>query len=414
MSSSVSNDVRASIPKQITEGDIIWAEVQIPEVFKWLENVSTDHLSIVTLQSWMALGTIEPIRNECKIQLKHHNQFCDNDLIIEMDNLSRTGDLLIEMGKLSLTEHNHTKRRYNPFQKIERCSFRTRVTVKAANLDSLIKFTNPLDQRNNPLISDFRAPFRFSDIYGHRDGFVEYIKWRLTKLNKISKNYNFKEMCGNHISENSITTPGTIEACANFIRQPGFDALHFVAVDYQPQVDKPKGVTSEVYFKQLSVCNCAMGLSLLGPNGTFVMKMYKSLTLFTVGLLYLMYRCFDRVTIIKPNSCLPNTAERYLVCKWKKPYSVTESIRLYLIEVNAEINRNKGTETTVMQVVPLDELIADQSFFKFIYECNMDITIKNIKAWRTFLKINGNQLADPRQDVIKHQCLRLWDIDRVI
>lgn len=191
----------------------------------------------------------------------------------------------------------------------------------------------------------------------------------MLQLNKGIKKFNFKKMCGNHDSNDSITTPGTIEVCAEFVRQPGFEALHFVAVDYQPQLDEPRGITSEVYFKPLSVCN----LTLLRPNGTFVMKMYKSLTLFNVGLLYLMYRCFDRITIIKPNSCAPNTAERYLVCKWKKPDSVTEAIRLYLIDVNAELNRTKGTETSVMQIVPFDDLVSDKPFFNFICENNDEI-----------------------------------------
>lgn len=369
---------------------VVWAEVQIPEFFKWLDNACTDNLSLATLQSsWMALGKIESIREDKRIQVKEHNQFCDDELLIEMDILS-----------LAEKNHSNAKARYNPFQKIGRAAFKTRVTVKAANLDSLIKFTNPLDQHNQPLLSDLREPFRFSDIYGHSNGFVEYVKWRMLQFNKTTENFNFKQMCGNHETKNSITTPGTIEACAEFVRQPGFEALHFVAIDYRP--DKPRGITAKVYFKQLSVCNCAMGLSLLLPNGTFVMKMYKTLTLYTVGIVYLMYRCFDRIAIIKPNSCVPGTAERYLVCKWKKPDLVTESIRLYLIEMNAEMNRT--------QVVPFDVLAADQSFFKFIYESNVDISNKNIQAWRAHLKMFGNKLTDPRQEDIKNQCLRLWDI----
>lgn len=115
----------------------VWVGVKIPEVFKWLDNTYSDRLSTETLQSWMAVGAIEPIRDDKQVQVKEHNQFCVNDLLIEMDDLS-----------IRKNEQRRSKAQINPFQKIGRSIFKTRVTVKAVNLDSLINYTNPLDQHN--------------------------------------------------------------------------------------------------------------------------------------------------------------------------------------------------------------------------------------------------------------------------
>lgn len=70
------------------------------------------------------------------------------------------------------------RRIYNPFEEIGKAGFRSRITVKASNLDWLLKFTEPLDQQGNSLIDNENEGLCYSDIYGDKDGFVEYIEWR--------------------------------------------------------------------------------------------------------------------------------------------------------------------------------------------------------------------------------------------
>ena len=47
-------------------------------------------------------------------------------------------------------------------------------------------------------------------------------------------------------------------------------------------------------------------------GGSFVCKLFDVFTPFSVGLVYLMYRAFDHVTLIKPVTSRPANSERYM------------------------------------------------------------------------------------------------------
>ena len=54
-----------------------------------------------------------------------------------------------------------------------------------------------------------------------------------------------------------------------------------------------------------------------------------------MGLVYLMWRSFELVTIHKPVTSRPANSERYIVCKHKK--EDTEEVHEYLFEVNKKL-----------------------------------------------------------------------------
>ena len=47
------------------------------------------------------------------------------------------------------------------------------------------------------------------------------------------------------------------------------------------------------------------------PGGKFVCKLFDCFTPFTVGLLFLLYRHFEKICIIKPYTSRPANSERY-------------------------------------------------------------------------------------------------------
>ena len=47
-------------------------------------------------------------------------------------------------------------------------------------------------------------------------------------------------------------------------------------------------------------------------GGSFVCKLFDVFTPFSVGLIYLMYRAFEHVTIIKPVTSRPANSERFV------------------------------------------------------------------------------------------------------
>lgn len=54
----------------------------------------------------------------------------------------------------------------------------------------------------------------------------------------------------------------------------------------------------EVLTRQLYVCQCYIALNILKSNGHFVVKLFDLFTSFSVGLIYLMSRCFQKSTEI--------------------------------------------------------------------------------------------------------------------
>ena len=59
---------------------------------------------------------------------------------------------------------------------------------------------------------------------------------------------------------------------------------------------------------------------------------------------------------------------RYIICKWKK--EGTEDVYKYLFEMNERITGLSNTSMDVMDLVPLEELKADDEFFDYIYNSN--------------------------------------------
>lgn len=66
----------------------------------------------------------------------------------------------------------------------------------------------------------------------------------------------------------------------------------------------------EILSKRLYLCQCLVALRIVRVGGHFVVKLFDLFTPFSVGLIYLMYRCFDRISIHKPNTSRPANSER--------------------------------------------------------------------------------------------------------
>ncbi|MPC39189.1 Cap-specific mRNA (nucleoside-2'-O-)-methyltransferase 1 [Portunus trituberculatus] len=103
-------------------------------------------------------------------------------------------------------------------------------------------------------------------------------------------------------------------------------------------------------------------------NGHFVCKLFDVFTPFSVGLIYLMYRSFKYVSIHKPNTSRPANSERYIICKWKK--EGTEDVYKYLFEMNERIIGLSSTSMDIVELVPVEDLQADQEFFDYMYSSN--------------------------------------------
>jgi cap1 methyltransferase len=71
-------------------------------------------------------------------------------------------------------------------------------------------------------------------------------------------------------------------------------------------------------------------------------------TEFSVGLFYLLYRCFRRVALFKPVTSRPANSERYVICQGLR--DGTESVANYMYVVNEELCRLSGTRRDITEV----------------------------------------------------------------
>lgn len=164
----------------------------------------------------------------------------------------------------------------------------------------------------------------------------------------------------------------------------------------------------EILSKQLYLCQCLVALMIVRPGGHFVTKLFDLFTPFSAGLIYLMYRCFDSISIFKPNSSRPANSERYLICKRKKPdtLAVTE----YLSHINnLLLTRNDNKD--VIEIVPLDVLEADTAFVTYLRNSNDALGRKQIIGLLKIAAFCENPtLIERRQAEMRRECLKYWDV----
>lgn len=226
-------------------------------------------------------------------------------------------------------------------------------------------------------------------------------------------------MCHRQSSGRSfkLTDPIIMDRFIDYVRNSEVGArLHLLAVDFYPEriaSDSPKrSGSAEVVHKHSTLNYCLLALTLLRPNGSFIVKIYMTQQLFTVGLLYLMYRCFDKISVVKPNSCRSDNSEGYLICKWKKHSDQTEIVRQYLYNAYMKLNDLEDTNLDVMQLVPVEVLESDKTFFDYVYKRNETILRKIIQCWQCIKRYSDAKgpVYDPRRSDFKQRCIRLWDI----
>lgn len=134
----------------------------------------------------------------------------------------------------------------------------------------------------------------------------------------------------------------------------------------------------EVEVKRLVLNQFLCMLCVLGRGGDFVCKIFDVFTPFTVGLLYILHKLFDKFAIVKPVTSRPANSERYVVCKnfkQQNPKTVIE----YLFHVNSQFDTKKDDED-VIQIVDINLINSDKEFLNHIRQTNLQIIDAQIAA----------------------------------
>ncbi|KAJ7340947.1 hypothetical protein JRQ81_004234 [Phrynocephalus forsythii] len=389
------------------------------EQVDWFPECTTEIPDAEEMKDWMTIG-------KRKLVIDDETEFCGEELLHNMLQCKSVFD------ELDGEEMRRARTRSNPYEMIRGVFFLNRAAMKMANLDYVFDymFTNPKDSRGTPLIKDRGAELLyFADVCAGPGGFSEYVLWRkkwhakgFGMTLKGPNDFKLEDFYaasselfepyygeGGIEGDGDITRPENITAFQNFVLDnTDHKGVHFLMADGGFSVEGQENI-QEILSKQLTLCQFLTALSVIRTGGHFLCKTFDLFTQFSVGLVYLLYCCFERVSIFKPVTSRPANSERYVVCRGLK--SGTDEVRDYLFSVNMKLNQLRSTDQDVNLVVPLEVIRGDHDFYDYMIRSNERLCAVQIKALakiRAF--VQDTALNEPRQADIRKECLRLWGI----
>nr|XP_025042133.1 cap-specific mRNA (nucleoside-2'-O-)-methyltransferase 1 isoform X1 [Pelodiscus sinensis] len=389
------------------------------EQVSWFPECTTEIPDAHEMKNWMTVG-------KRKMVIEDETEFCHEELLHSVLQCKSVFD------ELDGEEMRRARTRSNPYEMIRGVFFLNRAAMKMANMDYVFDhmFTNPKDSHGKPLIKERDAELLyFADVCAGPGGFSEYVLWRkkwhakgfgmtLKGPNdfKLEDFYSASSELfepyygeGGIDGDGDITRPENITAFRNFVLDnTDRKGVHFLMADGGFSVEGQENL-QEILSKQLLLCQFLTGLSIIRTGGHFICKTFDLFTPFSVGLIYLLYCCFERVSLFKPVTSRPANSERYVVCRGLK--SGIDDVREYLFMVNIKLNQLRNSDLDVNLVVPMEVIKGDHEFYDFMVQSNESHCKVQIKALaKIHAFVQDTTLSEPRQADIRKECLRLWGI----
>ncbi|XP_075872897.1 cap-specific mRNA (nucleoside-2'-O-)-methyltransferase 1 [Nelusetta ayraudi] len=404
------------------ELNVDWRDEPEPsavEKVEWFPECTTEMPDSDELKEWMMLG-------KRKLKIEDETEYCTEDLLHTLLRCKTVFD------SLDGEEMRRARTRSNPYEMIRGGIFLNRAAMKMSNIDHCFDnmFTNPKSPQGVPVTKDRMGELLyFGDVCAGPGGFSEYILWK-RRWHAKGFGMTLKGPCdfkledffaapselfepyygeGGVEGDGDITRPENMTAFRNFVMESTEKrGLHFLMADGGFSVEGQENI-QEILSKQLLLCQFLTALSTLRTGGHFVCKAFDLFTPFSVGLVYLLYLCFERVSLFKPVTSRPANSERYVVCRALKPGS--DAVREYMFRVNLKLNQLKNSDKDVIEVVPQSIIKDDPDFYQFMVNSNERLCVVQIKALaKIHAYVVDPALSEPRQADIRKECLKLWGV----
>lgn len=443
-------------------------EKTVKETVEWIECDPDTLLQVSNINDdeWMVIG-------DRKETIDDETKFVDADELAQMLEAKSVFD------SLSQRELNEARTRANPYETIGSAFFQNRAAMKTANMDAVFGFIfsqeynvdkmkakNPMDLQAEPSNVDRTEPmFYFADVCAGPGGFSEYMLWRKKFYNAkgfgftlIGSNdfklQNFRATSANYFEahygtagDGDVTNPANIDSFeAHIHKGTGGKGVHLMMADGGFCVDGKENI-QEILSKRIYLCQLLVSLCIVREGGNFFCKLFDVFTPFSVGLVYLMYACYEKVSIHKPHTSRPANSERYIVCKGLRP-EPAKKVREYLKRVNLKLeeletarqhelgkereqlksNRNRQQHENgqkhkpkveeqkldVNEIVPFSVLQRDEVFMEYIIKSNNKLVVRQrvyLEKYKSFAK-NLNQI-DRDQGKLREECMEYWMIPNI-
>ncbi|KAJ3188314.1 FtsJ methyltransferase domain-containing protein 2 [Gaertneriomyces sp. JEL0708] len=380
-----------------------------------------------------------------KVREPDYDTFCDKDV----------ADTLVlakaKLGQLSPQKLHHARSMSNPYELIGKSVFVNRSAVKMAELDSLCELSDVYKRTGGPFL-------RFADICSGPGGFTEYLLWRLNTrklegrgwgltlkgdqdfaLDAMNPSIRAKELFKPYYGEDgtgNIYKNDTIQGFATLVKsETDGQGVDLVMADGGFCVTGDE-VHQEEHSQQLALCQVATALAILQPNGDLVLKVFDLFTPFMAELVYILYRCFEKITLLKPFTSRPANAERYLIARGMQRESIDRVLE-HLYSVNARINSLKPADVAsrplvsshldhqpgfqpleskihfgveeVSHVLDVDAVLRDDRFMSYYKMANMKSAIRQTEALEELLAYAANvNMPGYNQEDVSYRCLHEW------
>ncbi|VDL64349.1 unnamed protein product [Nippostrongylus brasiliensis] len=377
---------------------------------------------------WMQIG-------EKKLIIDDETNFCDGEIL---RNMIKSKEIFDSVPARDIRE---ARARANPYETIGGAFFQNRAAMKVANLDRVFDFIfsgeteerllkkNPLDSERPTSNCDRDAPlFYFADVCAGPGGFSEYMLWRKAFYNvkgfgftlkgkddfKLSKftasSAHYFEPYYGAADNGDVMDPQNINSLEEFIMNGTNDVgVDLMMADGGFSVEGKENI-QEILSKRLYLCQLLVSLCIVREGGVFFCKLFDIFTPFSVGLIYLMYVAYDRVSLHKPHTSRPANSERYIICQGlRKNYS--DAVRDYLKRVNLKLDELEKANSTkdVNSIVPMETLRSDDEFFSYLVEHNERLAVRQSTYLQKYLSFaKNNSLIDKDQGNLREECLKYW------
>uniref|UniRef100_A0A1I7ZIG7 Cap-specific mRNA (nucleoside-2'-O-)-methyltransferase 1 n=1 Tax=Steinernema glaseri TaxID=37863 RepID=A0A1I7ZIG7_9BILA len=430
--------------------NVVWDDTTekktVEEAPVWMEPASDDVRSEIAdklsadMKSWIVIG-------KEKLSLDNEDRYCEGRLLEELLKAKSVFD------ELSTKDLNEARQRANPYETIGSAFFQNRAAMKTANLDRIFdwilsgedsdgrELKNPIEPKAKQQNVDRNAPlFYFADVCAGPGGFSEYMLWRKGFYNAKGFGFTLKgkddfklfrfqagtpeffEPYYGVDNDGNVMSPQNITALADVVKRGtgGQGGVDLMMADGGFSVEGQENI-QEILSKRLYLCQFLVSLSIVRPEtedrpgGNFVCKLFDIFTPFSIGLIYLMYIAYRKISLHKCHTSRPANSERYIMCEGLTQEGATV-IREYFTAINNKLNdlekgKKKGPADDVMEIVPEEVIKDDPYFMDYILDHNNSLArrqIQYLNKYRVFVKNQGQ--IDMDQADLREKCLEYWRI----
>lgn len=302
--------------------------------------------------------------------------------------------------------------------------FMTRAALKIANLDAMFGWKIcqlPDGDKESQLLY-------FVDVFGGPGSCSEYVLWRNDGWNAKGFGFTPRGDYEFHVEmfqmaapesfdpfygandDGHIFDPENINAFLDYVKAQTEDNLgaHLIMCDGGLCV---KNNNQEIISKQLYLCLVLLAVGVIRPGGNALLKVFDLYTPFSVGLVYILTKCYQKVSITKPASSRPANSERYIVCQNRMHGD--NMFLSYLLSISQVLWENRQGEHDINHIISLKTMQDDTKFYNFICKSNNDLARRQIGGLQSLIGILNGTHQQMRVDrkLVQDTLWRLWKLD---